>query len=146
MLRPVAHCTSWSGLSSPLVYKGSLFTIPQGKYKVADGEVVLQVDLDSLASKTYAFDQPAMNDVTVSDEYVFTCNTLNNSINRCRIEDGDLSKVALEGVYVTKIVWREGSLYAFGLSLDGNSSMIYCYDEDLALKEIGRCTDTMPKA
>lgn len=87
-----------------------------------------------------------MNDVTVSDEYVFTCNTLNNSINRCRIEDGDLSKVALEGVYVTKIVWCEGSLYAFGLSLDGNSSMIYCYDEDLALKEIGRCADTMPKA
>ena len=79
-----------------------------------------------------------MNDVAVNDEYVFTCDS--SYINRCRIDNGDVSKIAIEGVCVSKIVWCEDSLYAFALSLDDDSSMIYCYDEDLALKESIDCS------
>ena len=107
---------------NPLVYQGSLFVIPQGRSKVRDGEAVLQVDVASLASKTHAIGRSGMNDVAVNDEYVFTCDS--SCINRCRIDNGDVSKIAIEGVYVSKIVWCEDSLYAFALSLDDDSSMI----------------------
>ena len=123
---------------NPLVYQGSLFVIPQGRSKVRDGEAVLQVDVASLASKTHAIGRSGMNYVAVNDEYVFTCDS--SCINRCRIDNGDVSKIAIEGVYVSKIVWCEDSLYAFALSLDDDSSMIYCYDEDLALKESIDCS------
>ena len=123
---------TWVTFSQSLVYQGSLFVIPQGRSKVRDGEAVLQVDVASLASKTHAIGRSGMNDVAVNDEYVFTCDS--SYINRCRIGNGDVSKIAIEGVCVSKIVWCEDSLYAFALSLDDDSSMIYCYDEDLASK------------
>ncbi|MBC5585530.1 hypothetical protein H8S61_15180 [Eggerthella sp. NSJ-70] len=135
---PLRYANLGDVFHDPLVYQGSLFVIPQGKSKVRDGEAVLQVDVASLASKTHAIGRSAMNDVAVNDEYVFTCDS--SYINRCRIDNGDVSKIAIEGVYVPKIVWYEGSLYVFALSLDDNSSMIYCYDEDLALKESIDCS------
>lgn len=134
---PLSYATLGGIFYDPLIYKGSLFAIPQGKYNVKNGEAVLQVELDSLATKTYTIQQPAMNDVAVSDEYVFTCNTLNSSshINRCRIENGEVSSVSIEGIYVSKIVWHKDSLYAFGLGIDDNSSMILHYDNNLVLEE-----------
>ena len=136
---PLRYANLGDGFHNPLVYKGSLYSIPQGRSKVRDGKAVLQVDLDSLASKTYAIGQSAMNDVAVSDEYVFTCDS--SHINRCRIDNGEVSKIAIEGVYVPKIVWYEDSLYVFASSLDDDSSMIYCYDEDLVLKESIDCSN-----
>lgn len=140
---PLNYATLGGIFYDPLVYKGSLFAIPQGKYNVKNGEAVLKVDLDSLTTKTYTIQQPAMNDVAAGNEYVFTCNTLNSSsyISRCRIEDGEVSSVSVEGIYVSKIVWHEDSLYAFGLTIDGNSSMILHYDENLVLEESIDCSD-----
>lgn len=85
---------------NPLVYQGSLFVIPQGRSKVRDGEAVLQVDVASLASKTHAIGRSGMNDVAVNDEYVFTCDS--SCINRCRIDNGDVSKIAIEGFMYRK--------------------------------------------
>lgn len=139
---PLRYANLGGSFYNPLVYKGSLFSIPQGRSNVKDGKAVLQVDLASLATKKYTIDQPAMNDVAASDEYVFTCNTLNYAtyINRCRVDNGDVSKIAIEGVYVSKMVWHEDNLYAFGYSLDdSSSSMILCYDENLILKESIDC-------
>ena len=41
-----------------------------------------------------------MNDVAVNDEYVFTCDS--SYINRCRIDNGDVSKIAIEGFMYRK--------------------------------------------
>lgn len=122
----------------PLVYGGSLFTIPQGKYKIKNDATVLQVDVESLATKTHAFKQTTMNDVAVSDAYIFTCGS--SSIQRCRMDNGDVSSVSIEGMYVSKLIWCEGSLYAFGMSIDG-SSMILHYDENLVLQESIDCSN-----
>ncbi len=140
---PLNYANLGNTFYNPLVYRGSLFAIPQGRSKVKNGNAVLRVDLDSLASKIYTIDQPAMNDVTASDEYVFTCNTLNYAtyINRCRIDNGDVLKIAIEGVYVSKIIWYEESLYAFGLSLDNDSLMILRYDKNLVLQESIDCSN-----
>lgn len=140
---PLSYATLGGIFYDPLVYKGNLFTIPQGKYNVKDGESVLQVNLNTLATKTYTIEQPAMNDVAASDTYVFTCNTLNYStyINRCRIDNGDVSSISIKGVYVSKIIWYENNLYAFGLSIDDGSSMILRYDENLILEESIDCSD-----
>lgn len=139
---PLSYATLGGIFYDPLVYKGSLFAIPQGKYNVKNGEAVLQVDLNSLATKTYTIRQPAMNDVAANDEYVFTCNTLNSSsyINRCRIENGEVSSTSIEGVYVSKIIWHEGSLYAFSSTIAGDSSMILRYDENLTLEKSIDCS------
>lgn len=140
---PLSYATLGGIFYDPLVYKGSLFAIPQGKYNVKDGESVLQIDLSSLVTKTYTIVQPAMNDVAASDKYVFTCNTLNSSshINRCQIDNGEVSSVSIDGIYVSKIIWHEDSLYAFGLTLDDNSSIILHYDENMVLKESIDCSN-----
>ncbi|CVH79507.1 hypothetical protein C2L80_02805 [Rubneribacter badeniensis] len=139
---PLGCATLGNIFYDPLVYEGSLFAIPQGNFKTKDGEAVLQVDLDSLATETHTIRQPAMNDVAASDAHVFTCNTLNYAsyINRCRTDDGEVSSVSIEGVYVSKIVWHEGSLYAFGLDLDDDSPMILRYDENLTLRKSIDCS------
>ncbi|RNL48426.1 hypothetical protein [Paraeggerthella hongkongensis] len=139
---PLNYATVGNAFCNPLVYDGSLFTISQGRSKTKDGNVVLQVDLDSLSTKAYAIDQPAVNDVAASDEYVFTCNATNHAtrINRCRADGGSVSSVSVEGVYVSKLVWHEDSLYAFASSLDDGSSTILHFDENLALQETIDCS------
>lgn len=139
---PLSYASLGGIFYDPLVYQGSLFSIPQGKYHVKDGEAVLQVDLGSFATKTHAIQQPAMNDVAANDAYVFTCNTLNyaSCISRCRIDDGEVASTSIEGVYVSKLLWHEGGLYAFGSGLDNGSSMILHYDENLNLKRSIDCS------
>ncbi len=139
---PLNYAGVGNAFCDPLVYNGSLFTMSLGRSKAKDGSAVLQVDLGPLSTKAYAIDQPTVNDVAASDKYVFVCNATSHAtrINRCRTDDGSVSSVSVEGVYVSKLVWHEDSLYAFASSLDDGSSTILRYGENLTLEESIDCS------
>ncbi len=131
-----------SGLNSlfydPVVLGGVLYVIPQGSAASKDARKVIGIDLSTLAISEYGIQKPAMNSVAASDEFVYTCNTLNgtSSINRCDKRSGEIESVDIEGVYVSYILVEGKSLYAFLSYLDESGSAIYQYDLDL-----NRCSE-----
>lgn len=130
---PLKYATLGNIFYDPLVYKNSLYAIPQGRGNLKDGKEVIRINLDDLGLTSYAIDQPAMNALAVNDDCIYTCNTLNgvSYINRCEIDSGKVESRAIDGRYITNIIFAGECLCAFSSDLDGANPSVLCYSEGL---------------
>lgn len=139
---------------SPLVVDGALYVIPQGYANKKDAETVLEIDLSDLRITEHSIEQLAMNSVAASDDFIYTCNTLNgvSYINKCDKKNGNTEQVDISLTYISKLLYKYDRLYAFGTTYtedDAMTSELFIYDEALNLLDkidISECGANQYKA
>ena len=117
----------------PVIDDGILYVIPQGYAQEKNTKKIVGVNLQNGESEEYPIDRPAMNSVAKSEQFIFTCNTLDgvSSINRYDMKSGQVTSIDEAGTYVSHLMVKDDILYSFASSLDGESSWIDCCDLDL---------------
>ncbi len=137
----------------PLIVNNTLYIIPQGIATKKDAETVLEIDLSDLSIKKHSIEQLAMNSVAASETAVYTCNTLSgvSYINKCDKETGGTENINIPSTYISKLLYDNGCLYAFGTTQTDEVmlSELLIYDGDLNLLEkidITECGATQYKA
>lgn len=116
----------------PKVRDNKLYVVPKGIASLKDKTVILQVDLDNGAYRTYDLKQPEINSFCMDEHYVYGVNTLNQQsiISRYDLEEDDLDTLVLGKIFVGNIERYGDKLYAYGFgeSLVGMSSYLYIID------------------
>lgn len=144
---PLDYATVGNVFYCPLIVDDALYVIPQGYANKKDAETVLEIDLSNLNITKHSIEQLAMNCVAVSDDYVYTCNTLNgvSYINKCNKENGNTESIDISLTYISKLIYVHDRLYAFGTTNTEEDEMVsdlFVYDTELNLLEkidISKC-------
>lgn len=151
---PLKFATVGNIFYNPLVWENKLYVIPQGYANQKDEKAVLEIALENLDVEIYTINQLAMNSVAANEEFIYTCNTVNGSsyINKCDKVNNKTESIEIPKVYLSKLLYSGGGLYAFGTDFVKNGaalSYLYVYDDQLNLQEkidISQCGTGQYKA
>lgn len=138
---------------NPCIYKNNLYVIPQGKSNSKDEKTVLKINLTDFSEKTFRINQLAMNSIAVTENYIYTCNTLNGTsyINKYNITNNTVSKISIANTYISKLLTDANHVYAFATIKENTNSKSYIYtcNSDLEIInkiDITNCGTTHYKA
>lgn len=150
---PLEYATVGNIFYTPLVIDNTLYVIPQGQANKKDAKTVLEISLSNLETKKHSINQLAMNSVAASENFVYTCNTYNgvSYINKCDRNTGETDSIVISSTYISKLLYVEDRLYAFGTTDTENAmqSELFVYDENVVLLEkidISECGANQYKA
>lgn len=134
---PLKYATVGCIFYTPLISENKLYIVPQGYAQKKDEKTVLEIALQDLNIKKYTIEQIAMNDIAVNQNYIYTCNNLNGNsyINKCYKKYNKIENIKIPGTYISKLLYANNKLYAFGTADKTEFSYIYIYDNDLILQK-----------
>lgn len=129
-----------SPFHNPVYYNNEIYLIPQGLGNRKDSKKVISLNREDFNITEYPFNNIALNDIAVSEDYIYTINTLNGNthISKLSRRDSRLEEVVIEDEYISGIVAIKGKLYAFSSNMQTSSPKfyIYIYNEELDLLDI----------
>ena len=128
---------------NPVIKNDSLFLIPKGVINKKTNKEIIELCLNTAETTSYSINQPAINSVAVNDEYLFTCNTLNDItyISRYTFDSDEIKLIQIKNQYVSFITVSNNKLYAFSSTMDNKYSTISCFDSDLNFLFETDCTE-----
>ncbi|HHV26956.1 MAG: hypothetical protein KZY61_01655 [Clostridiaceae bacterium] len=126
-----------SAFHNPVYYDNEIYMIPQGLGNKKDSKKVISFNKKDLSIKEFSFKNIALNDVTVSEDYVYTINTLNGDTHICRLNktNNTVKEIIIEKEYISGFTAVKDKIYAFSSNLSTSfpKFYLYIYDENLDL-------------
>lgn len=126
-----------SSFHNPVYHDNEVYMIPQGLGNRKDTKKVISIDKKNLKIKEFSLKNIALNDVAVSNDYIYTINTLNGNTHICRLNKNNkaLNEIILKDEYVSGITAVKGKIYAFSADMVAESAKfyLYIYNEELEL-------------
>lgn len=145
------HTLSYASLGNtfvkPTYYEEEIFLIPEGIFTKKDTEKVISIDKNDFEIKEYSVPNIALQDVAVTDDYIFTISNLNYVTHLSRVDkkSQEFTEITYDGALMTSIIANDNKLFIFGnMNRQIENEFIYVMDVDfnmletIDLKDVGR--------
>lgn len=118
-----------SPFHNPVYLGDEIFLIPQGLGNRKDSKKIISINKRDFKIREYSFNNIALNDLAVNEDYIYTINTLNGNthISKLNRESQQLEEIIIEKEYVSGIVAVADKLYAFSFNMETSSPKFYMY-------------------
>ncbi|MGJ0848713.1 hypothetical protein ACR77J_18750 [Tissierella praeacuta] len=124
-----------SSFHNPVYYDNKVFMIPQGLGNKKDSKKVISLDKNNFEITEYSFNNIALNDVAVSEDYIYTINTLNGNTHISRLDkkNNEIKEIIVDKEYFSGITILKGKIYAFSSNMLTTFPRfyLYIYNEEL---------------
>jgi len=126
-----------SAFHNPVYYDNEIYMIPQGLGNAKDSKKVISLNKNNFEIKEFPINNIALNDVAVSNDYIYTINTLSGNTHICRLNKSDntLKEIIIYDEYISGITAIRGKIYAFSSNMLTSTPecYLYIYNEELEI-------------
>lgn len=126
-----------SSFNNPIYSGDEIYLLTEGLGNSRDAKKAISINKDKFQVKEYPVKNEAINSIAVSENYIYTINTLNSNthIERVNKDDFGSKEIIIDNEYVTGLTAVGDKLYVFASKNLGQMQefYLYVYNEELEI-------------